>query len=762
MNSTIELNGGDNVENVSRRRFIQGLGLGSSAFVLGVAIPLSSNAASTTTTSAKDGQLPLNFFVSLDKLGAITIVCHRSEMGQGIRTSVPQIIADEMCADWNNVTVVQAPADREKYGSQGTAGSASIRSHFKTIRTIGATARHMLEQAAANVWSVDKSVVNADNGFVINTTNGKKLSFGELASIAAKITAPDKVSLKSVSDFSLIGRDVKLSDLDNIVAGKAIYAQDIQLPNMLIASITRPPVVGATIKSLDDKAARQVAGVVDVIRLKPRSFPVNVNPLGGVAVVATNTWAALEGRKKLIIEWDRGPKGNHNSEAFKKELANAVKNKGNIIRQRGDVYQHTYDENALEATYTVPYLHHASMETPAATAVVDGDKCAIWAGTQNPQWAQGQAAGELGLPPEKTSNVTLHVTLMGGAFGRKSKGDFVVEAVELAKATKRPVKVVWSREDDVKHGFYHSIAANYHKAQINKDKSVDYWIGRNAYPPIGWLFNDKTKTPSDSQLSLGFADLPFNIDNLSCENHEVESYVRPGWLRSVACINNGFALGSFIDELADKAKIPTRQMWLNLLGKDSFIDPREDGFDKWSNYGMVGQKDHRISTKRIKDLINLLSDKANIDEELPSNEGWGISFLRSFGSYVAAASKVRVANDKVTVLEMHTAVDCGIVVTPDRVKAQMEGAMVMGLTIALMGEITTENGEIMQSNFHDYPVARMQQIPPMFVHLVESDLAPGGIGEPGLPPVPPSITNAIFTASGKRIRDLPVNKVFNV
>ena len=761
MNSTIEFNHDDNVENVSRRRFIQGLGLGSSAFVLGVTIPLASNAASTVT-STKDGQLPLNFFVSLDKSGAITIVCHRSEMGQGIRTSVPQIIADEMCADWNNVTVVQAPADREKYGSQGTAGSASIRSHFKTIRTIGATARHMLEQAAANVWSVDKSIVNADNGFVINTKNGKKLSFGELASIAAKIPAPDKVSLKSVSDFSLIGRDVKLSDLDDIVAGKAQYAQDIQLPNMLIASITRPPVVGATIKSLDDKAARKVAGVVDVIRLKPRSFPVNVNPLGGVAIVATNTWAALEGRKKLIIEWDRGPKGDHNSEIFKKELADAVKNKGNIIRQRGDVYQHTYDDNALEATYTVPYLHHASMETPAATAVVDGDKCEIWAGTQNPQWAQGQAASELGLPPEKTSNVTLNVTLMGGAFGRKSKGDFVVEAVELAKATKRPVKVVWSREDDVKHGFYHSIAANYHKAQLNKDKSVDYWIGRNAYPPIGWLFNDKTKTPSDSQLSLGFADLPFNIDHLSCENHEVESYVRPGWLRSVACINNGFALGSFVDELAEKAKVPTRQMWLNLLGKDNFIDPREDGFDKWSNYGMVNEKDHRISTKRIKNLINLVSDKANVDEKLPSNEGWGISFLRSFGSYVAAASKVRVDNNKVTVLEMHTAVDCGIVVTPDRVKAQMEGAMVMGLTIALMGEITTENGEIMQSNFHDYPVARMQQIPPMFVHLVESDLAPGGIGEPGLPPVPPSITNAIFKASGKRIRDLPVNKVFNV
>lgn len=759
--SDTQINSDNNsVENVSRRRFIQSLGLGAGAFVLGVTMPTSNVVSATTATT----QLPLNFFVSLDKSGAITIVCHRSEMGQGIRTSVPQIIADEMCANWGDVTVVQAPADRNKYGNQGTAGSASIRSHFKTIRTIGATARQMLEQAAAKVWSVDIKQVNANNGMVENNLNGNKLSFGELAAIAAKVTAPakDKVALKSIDEFSLIGRDVKLSDLDEIVAGKAQYAQDIQLPNMLIASISRPPVVGATIKSFDDKAARQVAGVVDVIVLKTRSFPVNVNPLGGIAVVATNTWAAQEGRKKLTIDWDMGPKASHNSESFKKELVAAVQNKGKVVRERGSVYQHQYDDNALEATYTVPYLHHASMETPAATAIVDGDKCTVWAGTQNPQWAQGQAATELGLPPEKMSNVVVNVTLMGGAFGRKSKGDFVVEAVELAKATKRPVKVVWSREDDVKHGFYHSMAANYHKAQLMPDKSVDHWIGRNAYPPIGWLFNDKTKTPNDSQLSLGFADLPFNIDNLSYENHAVDSYVRPGWLRAVACINNGFALGSFVDELADKADIAPRQMWLNLLGKDSFIDPREDGFEKWSNYNMVNEKDHRISTKRIKDLINLISDKTKIEQPLPENQGWGLSFLRSFGSYVAAATKVKVENDKVTVMEMHTAVDCGIAITPDRVKAQMEGAMVMGLTIALMGEITTENGSVMQSNFHDYPVARMHQIPPLHVHLVESPLAPGGIGEPGVPPVAPSITNAIFRACGKRIRDLPVNKVFSV
>jgi len=751
----------ESVENVSRRRFIKSLGLGSGVLVLGVTLPLSHSAIAQEASS----ELALNFFVSLDASGAITIVCHRSEMGQGIRTSVPQIIADEMCANWEDVTVVQAPADRAKYGSQGTAGSASIRSHFKTIRTIGATARYMLEQAAANTWKVELSQVSANSGFVTNKATGKKLSFGQLAAIAAKVPKIDnsKIVLKSLDEFSLIGKDVKLTDLDDIVAGKAVYAQDIQLPNMLIASITRPPVLGATIKSIDDSAAKKVNGVVNVIKLKERPFPVTVNPLGGVAVVATNTWAALEARKLLKIEWDLGPKATHDSEAFKQTLKTAVQTPGKVIRERGNVKDHQYvADKTLEATYSVPYLHHASMETPAATANVEGDKCTIWAGTQNPQWAQNMVAGELNLPPEKVSNIVLNVTLMGGAFGRKSKGDFIVEAVELSVATKRPVKVIWSREDDVKHGFYHSVSANYHKAQLDDNNHADYWVSRNAYPPIGWLFNDKTKTPSDSQLALGFADLPFNIKNLSCENHEVDSFIRPGWLRSVACINNGFALGSFVDELADKADISPRQMWMNLLGKDGFIDPRDDGFEKWSNYGMVQEKDHRISTKRIKNLINLISDKANIEQKLPKNEGWGLSFLRSFGSYVAAATKVRVENDKVTVLEMHTAVDCGIVITPDRVKAQMEGAMVMGLTIALMGEITAKDGAVVQSNFHDYPVARMQQIPPLHVHIVKSTLAPGGIGEPGVPPVAPSITNAIFRASGKRIRDLPVNKVFNV
>jgi len=621
----------------------------------------------------------------------------------------------------------------------------------------------MLEQAAANIWKVDPSAIKAEKHFVVHTATGQKISFGELASHAAKLTPPDSktIKLKSNSDFSLIGKDVKLVDLDDIVAGKAKYAQDIQLPNMLIATIVRPPVVGGSVESFDASEALKIKGVVDVIKLKPRPLPVTTNPLSGIAVLAENTWAAIEGRKQLKIKWQHGDKQSHSSKAFNKQLAKQVNQQGETVAKKGDVYNHSYDDkNTLEATYTVPYIHHAPMETPAATAIVEGKKCTIWAGTQNPQWAKGNVARELGLNKDEQDNVELNVTLMGGAFGRKSKADYIIEAVELAKASKRPVKVIWSREDDIQHGFYHSTSANYCKAELTKQGSADHWISRNAYPPIGWLWNPDAKLPSDSQLALGFGDIPFALNNLSIEKHAVDSFVRPGWVRSVACINNGFALGSFVDELAVKAKLPTRQMWLNLLGADRHVDPNKNGF-KYSNYNL-DLTAHPVDTKRMKNLINLISDKAKVEQLLPENQGWGISFLRSFGSFVAAATKVEVVNNRVNVLEMHTAVDCGIVVTPDRVKAQMEGAMIFGLSIALMGEITVENGQVQQSNFHDYPVTRINQAPELHVHIVESDAAPGGIGEPGVPPVAPSITNAIYHANKTRIRDLPVNKIFSV
>ena len=753
----------NSIINISRRNFLNSMGLGGGAFVLGVGLPGISLASSLANSPSPKS---LGYFVSIAADGAVDIICHRSEMGQGIITSVPQIIADELGADWSRVTAIQGKAD-PKYGDQSTGGSASIRNFFPHIRQMGAVARDMLEQAAANTWEVDKSDVKAVNHYVVHTKSGKKLGFGELAEKAASLPMPDPktVKLKPEAEFTIIGKDVKLQGQEDIVRGKAVYAQDVQLPNMLIASIERPPVVGGKVKSFDAKEAKKVPGVVDVVKLKDRTLPVNVKPVSGVAVLATNTWAAQEGRKKLKVEWDHGGNASHNSETYKQDLVKKANTKGIVARNEGDVYSHKYDESkTVEATYTVPYHHHMTMETPAATAVVEGNTCRVWTGTQTPQWCKNLVMEELGLNAETDADkVEVNLALMGGAFGRKGKNDYTLEAVELAKATGRPVKVIWTREDDVKHGYYHSIAANYYKAELTKDNKADFWVQRVVHPPIGWIFDNNSDQPSDGNLSQSFADIPFDVNNISCETQKITTHVRTGWLRSVHNINNAFAMGCFVDELAAKANISTRQMWLNLIGKDRLINLQEEGFKGGDNYGKKPQdKGYAIDTRRMKDLINFIADKANVDEKLPKGEGWGISYATSFNSYAAAATKVRVKDKKVEVLEMHTAIDCGLVITPDRVKSQMEGAMIMGLSMALQSEITAKDGVIEQGNFHDYPVSRINQVPPLHVHLVPSDKPPGGVGEPGLPPVMPSIVNAIYHASGVRVRDLPVNKVLEV
>lgn len=754
-----------NIINVNRRRFLKATGLTGGAFILGASIPgLNVAAAMDASSKASTAAAELGVFVSIEESGDVKIFCHRMEMGQGILTSVPQIIAEELGAEWGKVTAQLAPGD-SKFGNQSTGGSASIRQFFTYTRQMGAIARDMLEQAAANKWQVDKSQVKAQNHFVVNAANGKKLGFGELAGEAAKLPVPDKdaVSLKPNASFTLIGKDVELQGQNNIVQGQATYAQDIQLPNMLIASIERPPVLLGKVKSFDATEAKKVAGVVDVIQLRDRGLPVQTNPVSGVAVVATNTWAAIEGRKKLKIEWDLGENVAHNSDAYLEDLVAKVSAKGISVRTEGDVYSHNYDsDKTIEAVYTCPYHHHMSMETPAATAVIEDGVCTIWAGTQTPQWGKNMALQELGLDPAKDGDkVIFNTTLMGGAFGRKGKNDFVVEAVELAKATGRPVKVIWSREDDVKHGFYHSSSANYYKAELTEDNRAEFVVARVAHPPIGWIFNNQTDTPGNMLLSQSFGDLPFDVEHLSVETQKVDTHLRIGWFRAVQNIHNAFAMGSFVDELAAKAKISTRQMWMNLLGEDRIVNPIKEGFEGWVNYGQKTPA-YAVNTKRMKHVINLIADKAGVDKKLPANEGWGISYATSFNTYAAAATKVRVVDGKVDVLEMHTAIDCGLVITPDRVRSQMEGAMIMGHSMALFSAITVKDGEIEQSNFHDYSVSRINQIPPLHVHLVDSDEAPGGVGEPGLPAIIPSIVNAIYHASGKRIRDLPVNKVLKV
>lgn len=760
------------IKTVSRREFMALTGRAGAAFVIGSSFASLASAASNVEKSNVEKSVEevraddnnLGVFVSINSTGDVAIICHRMEMGQGILTSTPQIIAEELCADWSRVEAVLGKAD-PRYGDQSTGGSNSIRTHITHTRRMGAVARDMLEQAAAQIWSVDKSEVKAEQHAVVHKAMGMKLGFGELAALAASMPVPDAatVRLKPITEFTLIGKDVALQGIEKIVMGTATYAQDIQLPGMLIASIERPPVVGGKTRSFDATEAKKVNGVVDVIQLKDRTLPVNVFPKSGVAVLATNTWAAIEGRKKLKIEWDHGANQTHDSEVYKQDLIKKVNQQAKAIRLEGDVYGHRFDlDRTLEATYTVPYHHHMPMETPAATAMIDGEGAKIWSGTQSPQWGKVLVLQELGLDPKTDfDKVEFNTTLMGGAFGRKSKNDFTLEAVELAKVTGKPVKVIWSREDDVKHGFYHSIAANYFKAELNKNNGSDYWLQRLASPPIAWIFDNTARFQNNLGLSLGFGDVPFDIQNMAFENAEVGTHVRTGWLRSVGNINNAFGLGSFVDELAVKAGIATRQMWMNLLGKDRLFDPHKEGFEGYTHYGQDSEE-YLLDIARFKAVLNTVVDKSGAEEALPKTQGWGISVAYSFNSYAAAASRVAVVDGKVTVLEMHTAIDCGLIITPDRVKSQMEGAMIMGLSMALQSEITVKDGMIVQNNFYDYPVSRIDQMPDLHVYLMPSDKAPGGVGEPGLPPVLPSLVNAIFHASGERIRDLPVSKTMQV
>ncbi|GAB3032870.1 xanthine dehydrogenase family protein molybdopterin-binding subunit [Bowmanella dokdonensis] len=742
-------------QNVSRREFLKFAGFAGSGLMLGALVP------GWRPVMAQTAGLPgeLNLFISIGSDDRVHIVCHRSEMGQGIRTGLPQVAADELMADWNKVRVVQGMAN-EAYGSQNTDGSRSVRHFYQTMREMGASARSMLEQAAAERWQVPVSEVQARDHQIWHDKSGCSLRFGQLAEAAAQLSPPDKEQLtfKSRKDFAYIGKGLKIVDMQAILTGQAKFGIDMTLPDMLYASIERAPVLGAGLVSLDDKQAREVKGVVDVIQMPAQTIPVGFTSLPGVAVLATNTWAAMQGRKRLAISWQDSAHGQHDSASYLKTLTDRVVTKGRVIRSVGDAYSAMM--NAVDthsATYTVPYLIHAPMEPPAALARFKDGEMEIWACTQTPQATQNTVAQQLGIDKSK---VKVHVTLLGGGFGRKSKPDFSVEAAFLAKETGKPVKVTWSREDEIQHGFYHAISAQYYEAGMDDTGRVTSWVQRTAFPSISWTFNGTAEEPSDGELSLGFGDLPFALDNLSCETQKAEAHLRIGWLRSVSNIQHGFAIGSFVDELAHKLNREPRQMWLELLGSDRLVNPKPEGFE-YTNYGDPLEQ-HPIDTARLKKVLNLVAEKAGVEESVGQHEGWGISVHRSFVSYVAVASRVRVKDGKLKVLEMHCAADAGTVVNPDRVKSQMEGSMIFGLSLALMGEITLREGKVQQSNYHDYPVLRMPQSPPIHVYLVESDAPPGGVGEPGVPPVAASLTNAIFRAGGKRIRELPVSKHMEV
>lgn len=745
------------IENVSRRGFLKGA-LTSGAFLLGMQyLPKIVHAEGAgASAGAADAVFHPDLFVGIQTDGTVIIVAHRSEMGNSVRTSLPMVLADELDADWNRVKVEQAIGDK-RYGSQNTDGSHSIREFFDVMRQAGATARLMLTQAAAAQWNVPAAECEASLHTIVHQKTGRKAGYGELAAAASKLPVPKKEELqfKPKSAWRYIGKDVSSVDLKDICTGKAGFGMDARLEGMVYASIEHPPVLGGKVKSVDDKEALKVSGVEQTVALDPFKPPHGYQPLGGVAVIASNTWSAFQGREKLKVEWDDGANAAYSSAEYKKQLQETARKPGKVARNAGDVdAAFAKGGRVIEADYYVPHLAHAPMEPPAALADVRDGQVTVWAPTQNPQEVQSEVSRALGVPKEK---VTCNVTLLGGGFGRKSKPDYAVEAAILSKKVGRPVKVVWRREDDIQFGYYHAVAAMYMKAALDERGRPAAWLQRSVFPTIISTFAPNQTYGAEFELAMGWTDVPFDIANLRVENGPAAAHVRIGWMRSVANIYHAFAVHSFIDELAHAAGRDPLAYLLEVIGPPRHIDLKAI---KYSNYG--GSPDaYPIDTGRMRRVTEMAAEKAGWGKrKLGKGAGLGIAVHRSFLTYVATVVEVEVDDKgKVRIPRVETVVDAGMIVNPDVVRAQFEGAAVFGTSIARSGAITATNGRIDQSNFHDYAVARMNDAPVQTnVTIVDSSAPPGGVGEPGVPPFIPALTNAIFAATGKRVRELPLSR----
>jgi len=748
-----------NILNVSRRGFLQGM-VSTGALILSVRVlPESLWAAeSAPATHADSAVLHPSAFVGIDTDGTVYLVAHRSEMGTSSRTSVPLILADELDADWKRVKLEQAIGD-PRYGDQDTDGSHSVRSFYETMREAGATARLMLTQAAAQKWGVPVSECHSDLHVIVHPASNRKAGYGELAAAAAKLPVPKKEELqfKPKSAWRYVGKGATSYDLTDICTGKAGYGMDGRLDGMLYASVEHPPVLGGKVKSYDEKAPLQVRGVKQTIPIKPFTPPHLFQPLGGVAVIADNTWATFQGRKKLNVAWENGPNASYNSDPYKKELQETARKPGKVARNIGDVdAAFARGGKIVEAEYYVPMLAHAPMEPPVALADFRDGKVTIWASTQNPQAVQETVAAELGIPKE---NVICHVPLLGGGFGRKSKPDYAAEAAILSKAVGRPVKVVWSREDDIKFGYYHAVSAMYMKAALDEKGKPTAWLQRSVFPPIGSTFALNTTYGDGGDMTQGWSDLPFDIPNHRAENGPAENHVRIGWFRSVANIYHSFAAQSFADELAHTSGRDSVEYLLELVGPARIIDVKASAPD-YDNYG-ESPATYPLDTARVRRVVELAAEKSGWGKRKPGKgSGMGIAVHRSFLTYVATVVEVEVdAQGNIKIPAVHTAVDAGLVVNPESTRSQFEGAAVFGTSIVRSGEITAKDGAIEQSNFDNYPVARMNEAPyKTNVYIVESDAPPAGVGEPGVPPFAPAFCNAIFAATGKRVRELPLSR----
>jgi len=629
------------------------------------------------------------------------------------------------------------------------------------MRTCGAAARQMLEHAAALTWGVSDSDCRAENHKVIHGPTGRSLGYGELAAAASQLKTPDQKSLtlKDPSQFRYIGKgQVQITDLRDITMGKANYAQDIHVPGMKYAVVARPPVVLGQVKTFDEAAAMKVPGVIKVVKIPSTPMPAVFAPLGGVAVIADSTWAAIKGREALKVTWDDGPNKTYNSDTYKAQMQATARKPGKIERNEGDVDKALAGAaKVVEHEYYIPHGVHVPMEPPAAVVQIKDGKAEVWACVQSPGGTRGDVAKVLGLKPD---DVRVNVTLLGGGFGRKSKCDFVQEAAILSKAMGgTPVKVVWTREDDIHHSFYHSVSYQHVTAGLDKDNKVVAWRHRSVSPSLMSNFMPDPKRESALELGLGLIDTPFNVPNLRLETGEAVAQTRIGWFRSVNNIPHAFAMQSMVAELAAELGRDPKDFLLEMIGPPRIVDPRKTVSSELWNYGDPWDT-YPVDTARTRRVVERAAKEAGWGRQLPKGHGLGIAVQRSFLTYVATVVEVAV-DDKgnITVPRVDTAIDCGFVVNPERVRSQIEGAAVMGLSLAKLNQITFKDGRVQQSNFHDYQVLRIGQgAMDVRTHIIAAtiDDPSSGVGEPGVPPFAPAFINAVFAATGKRIRNLPV------
>ncbi|HYA89794.1 MAG TPA: xanthine dehydrogenase family protein molybdopterin-binding subunit [archaeon] len=729
----------------TRREFLKTGAAGAAGLVIGFYLSSESESAGARTFAP-------NAYVQIKPSGEIRLVVARSEMGQGPRTSLAMILAEELDADWSRVKVQQADLD-PKYGDMTTGGSFSVRSSWGPLRQAGASARSMLITAAANAWSVPPGECTTHNSTVHHAASQRQISYGELAEKAAALPVPKDAPLKKPSDYHILSKKKDRVDGHYIAVGEAHYGIDTRLSGMLYAAVTRPPTFGGRLKSFDAAPALSIPGVRKVVEVPAVELP----PLfgeerkansghqhylwGGAAVVADTTWQAITGSRALKAEWDQGPGASESTEEQRAQCAAMVKESGKELRKIGDP-EATFASAAkkIEAEYELPFVAHATMEPMNCTAWVREGKCEVWAPVQNPGAMATAIASALGISP---SAITIHITLLGGGFGRRLNIDYGVEAALISRAAAAPVKVTWTREDDMRHDYYRPMSHHRLRAGLDPQNQIAAWLHHVAAPTTDGFYLGGD-LPDMGGTELAGVGLPNGtVPNYLLEQSFLHTAVPRGYWRSVDVFWNHFAVQSFIDEVAAASGADPLELRRRLIDTKQ---PPAAGSDE----------SKPVDVKRLRAVMDLAAEKSGWGAPLEARRGRGIAALFGWDSYIANVAEVTVAKDgSIRVDRIVTAIDCGQVINPDMIRAQMEGGIVWGLTAAFYSQITVENGQPQQFNFNDYPVLRIGDMPRVEVHIIPSHESPGGVGEPTVPCVAPAVANAIFAATGKRLRRLP-------